>query len=42
VAKICNILTGKSEGKRPSAKPHLRWENYNKIDLGEIRCEDVK
>jgi hypothetical protein len=42
MTNLCNILTGKPKGKRPSARPTLRWEDNIKIDLGEIRCEDVK
>jgi hypothetical protein len=30
------LLVGKPEGKRPLGRPRHRWEDNNKIDLGEI------
>ena len=29
-------LVGKLEGKRPLARPMLRWENNNKMDIQEV------
>jgi hypothetical protein len=29
-------LVGEAEEKRPLERPRHEWENYNKIDLGEI------
>jgi hypothetical protein len=34
--KVCNILVGKPEGKRPLENPRHRWEDGVKMDLGEI------
>ena len=31
-------LMGKSEGKRPLARPRHRWENYMTMDLQEVGC----
>ena len=31
-------LVGKSEGKKPLARPRSRWENNIKIDLQEVGC----
>jgi hypothetical protein len=36
-----NILVGKPEGKRPHGRPRHRWENNIRMDLTEIRWEDV-
>jgi len=35
---MCRVLVGKPEGKRPLGRPRLRWENYIKVDLQEVRC----
>jgi hypothetical protein len=35
---IYRILVGKHEGKRPLARPRLRWEHNIKIDLQEVGC----
>ena len=32
---------GKSEGKRPLARPRCRWENKIKMDLQEAGCEGM-
>ena len=32
------ILVGKSDGKKPLARPRLRWENNIKMDLQEVGC----
>jgi hypothetical protein len=36
-----NISVGKPEGKRPFGRPRCRWEDTIKMDLKEIRWEDV-
>jgi hypothetical protein len=36
-----NILVGISEGRRQFRNPKFRWEDNIKIDLKEIRNEDV-
>jgi hypothetical protein len=36
-----NILIGKSEGKRPFARPRCRWEGNIRIDIVEIEWEVV-
>jgi hypothetical protein len=38
---VYKIMVGKSEGKRPLEIPKRRWDNSIKIDLKEIRWEDV-
>jgi hypothetical protein len=30
------VLVGKPEGKRPSGRPRLRWEDNIKMDLQEV------
>jgi hypothetical protein len=35
------ILVGKPEGKRPLGRPRRRWVGNIKMDLGEIKSEDV-
>jgi hypothetical protein len=35
------ILVGKPEGKRPLGRPRRRWVNNIKMDLREIRWNDV-
>jgi hypothetical protein len=35
---MCMVLVGKPEGKRQLGRPRLRWENYIKVDLQEVRC----
>jgi hypothetical protein len=34
--KVCRVLVGKSEGKRPLERLRRRWENGLKMDLREI------
>jgi hypothetical protein len=36
--KVCRILVGKSERKRPLGRPRRRWEDNIKMDLREIGC----
>jgi hypothetical protein len=33
---VYRILTGVPEGKRPLGRPRHRWEDNNKLELGEI------
>jgi hypothetical protein len=33
---VYRILVGKSEGKKPLARPRPRWENNIKMDLQEV------
>jgi len=35
------ILVGKSKGKRPLGRSRLRWKDNIRIDLREVRWEDV-
>jgi hypothetical protein len=34
--KVCNVLVGKPEGKRPLGRPRRRWEDGIGRDLREI------
>jgi hypothetical protein len=34
--KVCKVLVGKPEGKRPLGRSRLRWEDGIKMDLTEI------
>jgi hypothetical protein len=35
------VLVGKREGKGPLGRSRRRWEDNIKMDLGEIKWEDV-
>jgi hypothetical protein len=35
--KVCRLLVGKPEGKRPLGRPRRRWIDNIKMDLLEIR-----
>jgi hypothetical protein len=35
---VYRVLVGKSEGKRPLARPRYRWEDNIKMDLQEVGC----
>jgi hypothetical protein len=35
---VYRILVGKSERKRPLARPRRRWEDNIKMDLQEVGC----
>jgi hypothetical protein len=39
--KVCEVLAGKPEGKRPLERPRRRWENGLKMDLREIDLRGV-
>jgi hypothetical protein len=34
--KVYKVLVGKPEGKIPIGRPRRRWEDGNRMDLGEI------
>jgi hypothetical protein len=34
--KLCKVLVGKPEGKRPLGRPRRRWEDGIRMDLREI------
>jgi hypothetical protein len=34
--KVCKVLVGKREGKRPHGRPRRRWEDGIRMDLSEI------
>jgi hypothetical protein len=34
--KVCRVLVGNPEGKRPFGRPRCRWENGIRMDLMEI------
>jgi hypothetical protein len=34
--KVCKVLVGKPEGKRPLGRPRLIWEDGIRMDLREI------
>ena len=37
--RVCRVLAGKPEGKRPLGRPRHRWECLIKLDLQEVGCE---
>jgi hypothetical protein len=39
--KVCKVLVGKPEGKRPLGRPRRRWDDRIRMDLREIgwRCK---
>jgi hypothetical protein len=39
--KVCKILAGKPEGKRPPGRPRRRWENGIRMALRDIGWGDV-
>jgi hypothetical protein len=39
--KSYRILVGMPEGKRPPGRPRRRWVDNIKIDLSEIRWDDM-
>jgi hypothetical protein len=36
VIKVYKVLVEKCEGKRPLGRPRRRWEDGNRMGLGEI------
>jgi hypothetical protein len=41
IGNAYKTFVGKSEGKRPFARPTLRWEDNTKRDLREVVVDDV-
>jgi hypothetical protein len=39
--RVCKILVGKPEGKRPLGGPRRRWEDGLRMDLKEISCVGI-
>jgi hypothetical protein len=39
--KVCKVLVGKPEGKRPLGRPRRRWEDGIRMDLREIGLRGV-
>jgi hypothetical protein len=35
------LLVGKPEGKRPLGRPRRRWIDNTRMDLGEVKWDDV-
>jgi hypothetical protein len=40
--KMCWVLLGKPEGKKPLGTPRRRWEDWIRIGLKEIGCENAE
>jgi hypothetical protein len=40
--KVCRILVGNPEGKRPLGRPRRRWVDNIKIDLREIGWDGME
>jgi hypothetical protein len=38
---VCGVLVGKPEGKRPLGRPGCRWDDYIKMNLGEIGWDGI-
>jgi hypothetical protein len=38
---VHRAFEGKSEGKRTLWRPKSRWEDNIKMDIQEVRCEDM-
>jgi hypothetical protein len=36
IIKLCRLLVGKPEGKRPLGRPRRRWVDNIKMDLREV------
>jgi len=36
--RVCRILVGKPEGRRPLGRPRCRWVDNIKMDLQEVGC----
>jgi hypothetical protein len=39
--RVCKVLVGKPEGKRPLGRPRRRWKDEVRMDLREIGLGDV-
>jgi hypothetical protein len=40
--KVCKVLVGKPEGKRPLGRPRCRWKYRLRMDLKEIGWGSVE
>jgi hypothetical protein len=40
--KVCRVLVGKQEEKRPLGRPRRRWEDGIRVHLREIGCGSVE
>jgi hypothetical protein len=40
--KVCRVLVGKPEGKRPLGRPRRRWEDGIRVDLRECGWQVVE
>jgi hypothetical protein len=38
---VYRVLVGKPDGKRPLARPRLRWEDNIKMEHQEVGCGDM-
>jgi len=36
--RVCRVLVGKPEGRRPLGKPRRRWVDNIRMDLQEVGC----
>jgi hypothetical protein len=39
--RVCSVLMGKSEGKRPLGRPRHRWKDNIRMDLQEVGCRSM-
>jgi hypothetical protein len=39
--RVCRVLVGKPEGKRPLGRLRCRWEDNIKMDLQELGCRGL-
>jgi hypothetical protein len=39
--RVCRVLMGKPNGKRPLGRPRCRWEDNIKMDLQEVGCGSI-
>ena len=39
--RVCRVLMGKHEGKRPLGRPRRRWVDNIKMDFLEVGCEGM-
>jgi hypothetical protein len=42
VSNSCNILVGKTEGKRQCERTRHRWDDNIRMDLRKLACECVE
>jgi len=36
--RVCRVLVGKQEGRRPPGRPRRRWVDNIRMDLQEVGC----